>query len=158
MKMKKLAIILFAIFITNTIFSQEVVSTAGETKKISGYEISWTIGEPVIQTLSSGNSIITQGFHQTKLIITKISVAENFKSLVSVYPNPTKRVAILEFKEIPEKKSFKVFDLSGKILLSKKINAKITPVDLSKFATGSYLLQIMNDNNQSMETFKIVKQ
>ncbi len=62
--MKKLIISILIFFGAYSLNAQEVVSTAGESKSNSGYEISWTIGESVINTLSTGNIILTQGFHR----------------------------------------------------------------------------------------------
>ena len=119
--MKKYSITLFLIFICIcALYSQEVISTAGETKSNSGYEVSWTIGEPVIQTLTSENYKVTQGFHQSKLIITAIDEIIYEENNITVFPNPTHQFAIVKFNQIPENKSFKIFDLSGKILESKK--------------------------------------
>lgn len=65
-------IILFTLFMILMIssYSQEVISTAGEHYENSNGSISWTIGEPVIETLESTNNYLTQGFHQPTVIPT----------------------------------------------------------------------------------------
>ena len=70
--MKKIFILTFLISAVVFALGQEVVSSAGETQTVSDLEISWTIGEPVIETFSLGIPVLTQGFHQSKLIVTAI--------------------------------------------------------------------------------------
>lgn len=152
-------IVLFIILISACLtFAQEVVSTAGESKTNSGHEVSWTIGEPVINTLSTGNVILTQGFHQTKLTITAINEIADLKNQISVFPNPTHQFAVITFYEIPEKNTYKIYDLSGKIIESKKIKSTETKIDLTQFAQGTYLLTIIRTNGDPIQTFKIIKQ
>lgn len=44
--------------------SQEVYSSAGGFLLSKNYQISWTIGEVIIDSYFSTNNILTQGFHQ----------------------------------------------------------------------------------------------
>jgi len=93
--MKTFLIIYFFFFAAFFVSSQEVVSSAGETQTIPGIEISWTIGEPVIETVSSGSSVLTQGFHQTKLTVTTIDELLFSDLELKVYPNPTSEFVII---------------------------------------------------------------
>jgi hypothetical protein len=44
--------------------AQEVLSSAGEHIETDAGSASWTIGEPICQTLEGEGGIVTQGFHQ----------------------------------------------------------------------------------------------
>jgi hypothetical protein len=69
--MKRLSYILSlipAILIAGNSFSQQVIATAGSSGSGTGIQLSWTIGEPVIETFTGANNILTQGFHQTLLM------------------------------------------------------------------------------------------
>ncbi len=157
MKMKKLIFIILILVSAGVTFAQEVISAAGETKSNSGYEVSWTVGEPAIQTLSSESNTLTQGFHQTELIITALDEITDLKNLISVFPNPTHRFAVVKYKNIPKQNTYRLFNLSGKLLESKEINSTETQVDLARFAEGTYLLKIVQDNGNPLQTFKIIK-
>jgi hypothetical protein len=50
--------------ITQNIHSQKVVSTCGGNFQSQFYNVSWTIGEPLITTLQTTGNVVTQGFHQ----------------------------------------------------------------------------------------------
>ena len=77
--------------------AQKVVSSAGEHNTIGNIQVSWTLREPVIETVSGGNSILTQGFHQTKLMVTPVlSIFENMQ--IKVFPNPTNEFINISLK------------------------------------------------------------
>jgi hypothetical protein len=57
------------LFAATLVQAQQVVATAGYSGTIPGYTVDWTIGEPVIETFTGANNILTQGFHQTLLMM-----------------------------------------------------------------------------------------
>ena len=69
--------------------AQEAVSTAGNHGKTTSGSLSWTVGEPVIKTITDGTNTLTQGFQQSRLTITAISDLKIPGIELSVYPNPT---------------------------------------------------------------------
>lgn len=146
------------LLIAGASFAQEVISAAGETQSNSGYEVSWTVGEPIINTSYSGNTILTQGFHQSKLIITAVDKLIESSNLVNVFPNPTAQFVIIKFDQLPEKNIYGLFDINGKLLSSKEIKSTETQIDLTPYANGSYLLKIIQEDNLPLQTFKIIKQ
>ncbi|WP_158867906.1 T9SS type A sorting domain-containing protein [Maribellus comscasis] len=156
--MKKIRLILLILLIASLSFAQEVISTAGETQSNSGYELSWTVGETVINTLSAENTILTQGFHQSKLIITAVEELIESNNQVNVFPNPTAQFAIIKFDQLPEKNIYNLFNINGKLLSSKEIEYTETQIDLTPYANGSYLLKIIQEDNLPLKTFKIIKQ
>ena len=70
--------------------TREVVSSSGGEFSSLNTKLSWTPGEPVIETCNSSNCMITQGEHQSKLIVT--SVQKNLMSSITIkaYPNPVR--------------------------------------------------------------------
>lgn len=156
--MKRILILFGLVFWGYALFSQEVISSAGATQQAAGYVLSWTIGEPVIQTLSSGPNILTQGFHQSKLIITAIGEIPEQNILITVFPNPTHEFAIVKFNNQPKQNTYKLFDSTGRVLEWRIINSTETQVDLIRFAKGTYFLKVFQDDNQPIQTFKIIKQ
>ncbi|MCX6226513.1 MAG: hypothetical protein NTV01_17485 [Bacteroidia bacterium] len=67
MKRLSLFLILALPLTPAALMAQEVISSGGTCVKVSGISLSWTVGEPVTETLSSGSLTLTQGFHQTRL-------------------------------------------------------------------------------------------
>ena len=55
--MKNIILLTIILLIGTVLTAQEVISSGGETQSASGYEISWTIGEPVIETFTGSTNI-----------------------------------------------------------------------------------------------------
>lgn len=155
--MKQLIIMILFVVEAFSVSSQEVVSPAGETQTISGTEISWTIGEPVIETAASVSNILTQGFHQSKLTVTAIDelLSSDFK--LKVYPNPTSEFVTIHFNKPDKNPVYSLLGLKGNLIETKTISSTETSVNLQNFASGTYLLKISGKNNTLLQTFKIVK-
>lgn len=155
--MKKIFIFIGLFIFMEMACAQEVISSAGETKQIPGYEISWTIGEPIIETYSSGTNTLTQGFHQTKLIITAIDDIRAQIPELKVYPNPASEFIIIHFSAETGKKEFTLYDLEGKAIKQDSFSNSETRIDVRSLAGGTYLLKIIMSESIQNQTFKIVK-
>ena len=68
----------------------ELVSASGASFQNSSGYISYSIGEVLTSTLTSSSTILTQGFHQTRLR-TGVPVINQSEIGISVFPNPVKR-------------------------------------------------------------------
>ena len=69
--------------------SQTVLSSAGNTSKLGGFIVSWTVGEAVIKTFENGGTILTQGFNQPLLVdVVPTGIEENMVLDMIAYPNP----------------------------------------------------------------------
>ena len=155
--MKKLIFLITGLFMSLALFSQEVISSAGATHSASGYEVSWTLGEPVIETVSSGTNILTQGFHQTNIAITPVNDLLIKDVEISVYPNPTHEFVTIRFSKMVKNPVYSLFDLSGQLLSKNIIESNETLLNMKTFSVGSYLLKLTWQNNRPLQTFKIIK-
>lgn len=72
---------------------------------------------------------------------------------VSVYPNPT--YDIVKIKADSMIRSIQVFDIQGRILMTKLLSEENTSVDLSNYGAGIYYLKINTENGSKAE--KLVK-
>jgi hypothetical protein len=129
--MKYLVIVLILFLAGSMISAQEVVSSNGDSKSAAGVEVSWTVGEAVVATLIGGSNTLTQGFHQTKLTITAVSELLLPGIEIKVFPNPTQ--------------DFKL------------ISSDDTEINMSKYASGQYILKLTNKSRQPLQTFQIIK-
>ncbi len=137
--------------------AQEVISNAGNSFSNNNLEISWTLGETIIKTEQSSENQITQGFHQSKIVVTAIEA--NFQSIcnINVFPNPTSDFLNLNFdKEVESNLRFSLINSEGRILVNKQIEAKQTQIKMHHYTTGIYFLQV-RENNDVIKAFKIVK-
>lgn len=154
--MKNILILLLLIW-ANESFAQKVISSNGATATAAGYEVSWTIGEAVIATVSDANNTLTQGFHQSKLTVTAINELSVTDIEIKVYPNPTSDFVTIHFSKIVEKPRYLLFDLSGKLLEQKNIDSSDAKINMAGFAEGVYILKLNHLGSLPLQTFKIIK-
>ncbi len=153
-----LSIAVLPMFVTAQSISPEVIASAGEHFDNGTTQLSWTLGEVVIDTYDNGTNILTQGFHQTQLTVT--SVEENLAEIrLNMYPNPTSEVLNIDLGNNESDIVIKVFDMSGKLIHSDKIEAYQTKyvVPMSLVATGNYLVQMQSVDGKMNSTHKVMK-
>lgn len=71
-----------------------------------------------------------------------LSIENTMYGQVRVYPNPTQTELILETDFAMMSYSYRVLDISGKLLLAAKVSGNRQHVDLSNFGSGTYLLHL----------------
>ncbi len=161
--MKKIFILFFAFSISFNVFSQsaepKVFGTGGNFYKNANYSLSWTIGETVIKTVTSTNNILTQGFQQPCYSLSAIK--ENVNSAIEIlaYPNPASEFINLEIKS--QNKNYnielEIIDIAGKTVITQKLKNKISKVNLSRLAKGTYLLKLFAEDIGEIKVYKIQK-
>lgn len=155
----KIILLLFLIVVYSTgLLAQQVVATAGGTLSIASGSISYTIGEGVAQTLSKGDKILTQGFHQTIVTVNEISELKDLEFSISVFPNPTSNVLTLKIdKEKLWGFQYLLFDMNGKLISQKYLESSETKIPVDQLMEGFYIIKIQ-DGTKELKTFKIIKQ
>lgn len=155
--MKYLVIILFLIPAFVNLSAQEVISSNGEAQAAAGVEVSWTVGEVVIDTYIGGSTALTQGFQQTKLTITAVSELLIPGLEIKVFPNPTPDIITIHFSDYVEGSKYWLYDLRGKLLENKLIHSADTEINMAQYASGQYILKLTAKSNRAIQTFQIVK-
>jgi len=146
------------ILIAGNSFSQQVIATAGSSGIGTGIQLSWTIGEPVTSTAHSSDFYLTQGFHQSKLVITAIDPIPPAGFELEVYPNPTSgEVNVKLIKGNISKLRFFLYTSQGEQILQQKFSSQVEQINMQRLAPGYYMLKIASSTDVPMQTFKIVK-
>lgn len=141
----------------------DVIATDGGYDTSSVGSISYTIGEPISETFSTTNNILTQGFQQpTTVVVTSIPEISSDGNIFA-YPNPVSADLILDFAKMNEGDyTIEIIDMVGKLISKSnlKINASvfIEKINLSNYDNGVYIFKITNTNNASIKSFRIIKQ
>jgi Secretion system C-terminal sorting domain len=141
-----------SLFLGNETFAQElnVISAGGNYTEGASFSMSWTIGEAIIFTGSSGNNDVTQGFHQPELRVLGI---EEYQELdISVYPNPARENINIVTSE---QTKMTIYDIQGKIVETLDIYSSLTSVDVSNLSRGTYTL-VFEANGTLAKRMKIV--
>ena len=152
-------LLLFSFFLLIISFgtkAQQLISNGGDYFENSNVSISWSLGEPIIETISDGTNILTQGFQQTKLSASEIFSINSDIINIKLFPNPTENFIYLktsEFKNL----NYRISDINGKILKEGNIISEITEISVSKFPAAVYFFKIIK-NKETIKIYQIVKQ
>ena len=122
----------------------------------AGYDGAWNVypyfesGNIIISSLKYSSPDYVPGFYLVKS--STLSVDDNFLSNFSLYPNPSTNSVKLSSTNTPISE-ISIYDLSGKLLLSKKYNSEINiNLNISNLGAGIYLLKI--NNKKSIKLIK----
>ena len=139
--------------------SPSVVASVGGEGNSATHQVVWTIGEPVIRTEISTTNQLTQGFHQTQLLISSVSKIELSFS-IDVFPNPTTSTLTLSFEnDRSEDLKWSLVDVMGRerkagIIQNAVSNYSLNVQDLEH---GIYFLNLKTSENKNLQTYKIQK-
>jgi len=160
-KLKLKALLLFVVGITGLQAQVSVLTTAGNALGSSG-SVSYSVGQVFYTTNNGTNGSVAQGVQQPFEIttVTGIEEAKGISLFGSVYPNPTIDVIQLKIETSKSLSSqslrYELFDIQGKLLDSKELDAEVTNIVMGKLCAASYFLKVIQLNTE-IKTFKIIK-
>jgi hypothetical protein len=137
----------------------QVIATTGGHGVSANAQLSWTVGEVAVTTLSGGSNMITQGFHQTYDIATMIEDSPTDMAL-NVYPNPTSDVVQVSLSGSHDQLSLTLHDIAGRMVYSMQISADVQSVvvPMESYTSGTYVLRIFSTDAIVNHAYRIVKQ
>ncbi len=155
---KEFGFIICLVLGTTSLTAQQVISAAGGSGSGQGVQVSWTLGETVIETFTGNQNILTQGFHQTRLVVTAVDPLEYPGLNLLVYPNPVSSVLRLECSGTETwKATCRLYHSDGKLMLFQQTGTLPGMIDMGNYAPGFYFLKVSRENGEHLKTFKIVK-
>jgi len=153
--MKILFIAICTLLFSNFSFSQEVISTQGDSYINASGSVDFTIGEVVTFTGTDGSNYLTQGFHQTNWNFVELEDHKpDFE--VNIYPNPVEdelNIRTVEFQDI----TYVLYDSRGRIVRENELSGEVTAITVTDLAPGSYQLTLSGSNQTQLKTFKLIK-
>lgn len=150
-------LMLGTIGVSAQIVSKQLIGSGGLTQSNGIHKLSWSVGEPIVLLMTSedGSVQLGNGYYPA-MDMTALSIEDNALELqVKVFPNPTSQMLYVIH---PEFNSFTIgiTDLNGKQMYNGTIQ-KGTPIDVSNYAQGMYLIAIKNEASKQTNTYKIIK-
>jgi len=157
--MKILIVVIIVLTSMQAALCQQVISSAGTTASGSSVQLSWTVGETIIETFTGTTVIVTQGFHQGKLTITAIESEALPSITITVFPNPVNDKLKIEFSDFnTEKYFFELTDIKSRIVYKGMIVTNPQTIDMNPVTSGIYLLRIGTLRKNHWQTYKVIKQ
>lgn len=157
LKISFIAIVCCILMGYGTTNAQEVISTAGNSYSNTNGSISYTIGEPVIETFAGENNILTQGFQQGNLVVTAIDELPGLDFEISAFPNPATEIVKLRIgKESVTGMQYMLYDMNGNLLMKNRLEGTVTEIPFGDFSPAEYILKVSNQDKE-LKSFRIVK-
>ena len=140
-----------------------VLASAGDDFSNETLSISSTLGEMMIETISSENHILTQGFQQSRLTLDTWLQDSYNQWEVRIYPNPVEDLLTIHINgDYYGRIRIELFDLKGRKLMinlsEKPFSMADVQLDLNNIVTGFYLLKITSYDFKYCKITRIEKQ
>ena len=81
-----------------------------------------------------------------------MAINETILNSIKIYPNPTEDILFVEYSGYDEV-TFELINIGGQILWLDDIVTSFVEIDVSKFASGIYLLKIKTPDGDAMVKF-----
>ncbi|MEZ4773343.1 MAG: T9SS type A sorting domain-containing protein [Bacteroidia bacterium] len=135
-----------------------VIGAAGSYLSGANAQLSFTVGEMMVETYLSADHIISQGFHQPFDYFVGIE-EDDYHLGISIYPNPTRDILIVEAGDHTENLDLQLYDMQGKMLATDKMLPGTSRFELSMqaYSDGVYLLHVISGNRSQKAIYKIQK-
>lgn len=140
----------------------DVLGSAGmHSVSPTGVHLSWTIGEPVVKTVSDNTYILTQGFHQPwgpQETIGERPLMDPHLT-INVYPNPVRELLTVSLENNQSTLLFDLYDISGRLIAHQESapNQELVTFPIRWLSAGSYLLKITTKNYGIHTTYRLQK-
>lgn len=163
MQMKKnrsrsIAFILTGLLWTSFAQAQNSVNASGGDATGSGGTVAYSIGQTFYTTNSGTTGAVEQGVQHAYEIYSLGIKDSKMNISLTVFPNPTTDKLTLKIEDYKDEKlSYQLYDMQGKLLKDDKINAEQTQIEMKNFAKATYFINVVNQNEEKVETFKIIK-
>ena len=153
--------ILFVCLGLNAVYSQNANTASGGNASGNGGSASYSIGQIVYTTSNGTSGSVAQGVQQPFEISVVSGIDDNNINLsFTAYPNPTSDMLTLKVNASTtvsiKSLSYQLFDISGKLLESKKIKRDETTISMERLVSSIYFLKV-TDGVKEVKTFKIIK-
>lgn len=140
------------------LYAQEANFAGGGDATGNG-SFSYSIGQVFYTTNYGSEGTISQGVQQAYEISSAVGLSEyNAISLeFEIYPNPTTDYLTLDVKDFSlTGMDYVLYDMSGRMLVTRRINQSNTVIDMMDFPESTYFLKVSNGTTM-IKTFKIIK-
>lgn len=158
-----LAVMCFGLGLQAQSLERQVIGSAGGFEVENGYSLSFTVGEPVVETAISGTLVLTQGFQQPDDISVGINDVAKIKMDYLIFPNPTiDQLTVQLTSDKVVEVYISLHDMLGRKFdqLDRKVlvdGVAQQQYDLSILAAANYMLVLTDKEGNQLGQFKIQK-
>ena len=127
----------FGVFARGQFITPDVVASAGTHFSNPAGQLSYTLGELLIETELAGSYMLTEGFLQPDLLITAVASSETV-IVPAVFPNPARDFFNLRIVGGVDAMEMGIYDMQGKQLAVQPVKPETTEhIDISTLPAGT---------------------
>ena len=166
MKYTKINFCVLLLGIGLTAHAQQATTATGGDASGSGGTVAYSVGQIVYTTYTGATGSVAQGVQQPyEISIVPGMDKQSMKLELTAYPNPTTNYLTLNVGNAElstlglskvEGLNFQLYDISGKLIESRKIISSTETIGMENLPRATYFLKVSNNNNE-VKTFKIIK-
>jgi len=138
--------------------AQESANSSGGNATGSGGTVAYSVGQVVYTTNTGSTGSVAQGVQHAYEIFT-VGIKEiELNISLTAFPNPTTENLTLQISDYyNEKLSYQLFDMQGKQLSNVQVTAQQTLIDMNGLPSATYFINVVNQENKKVQSFKIIK-
>ena len=138
--------------------AQESANASGGDATGSGGTVAYSVGQVVYTTNTGGTGSVAQGVQHAYEIFTVGIKETNLNISLTAFPNPTTENLTLQISAYNnEQLSYQLFDIQGKLLSNGQILEQQTQINMNSLPPATYFINIVNQENKKVQSFKIIK-
>ena len=141
--------------------SPMVISSGGGSATTSAVSLDYNLGEVAVTTLSSSNNILTQGFEQPSSGTSSIVSTQTRETGINAWPNPASYILYVKADNISAGPAFvQLIDIQGRSLnefSNVSLSGRPLAIPMQDLQPGMYMLRVINSQDGTIETLKIIK-
>ena len=134
---------------------RQSINTAGNNFSFDNesYNISTSIGQAIAYQFDNENYSISAGFQKSSL--STVNIFTEAITDISIFPNPGTDFRMI--KTSLNNYGFILYDINGKVILSRKGLTNNEVIEMQSFNAGNYILKVHNQESKLISTNKIIK-
>ena len=138
--------------------AQESANASGGDATGSGGTIAYSIGQVVYTTYTGSSGSVGQGVQHAYEIFT-VDIEETTLSISLIaFPNPTADNLTLQISDFnKEKLTYQFYDIGGKLLSNGQVTGQQTEINTSSLPPATYFINVLNQEDKKVQSFKIIK-
>ena len=138
--------------------AQESIHSGGGDASGSGGSAAYSIGQVVYTTQIHTSGTVSQGVQQPYDIFSVGMDQNNNDIAIAIFPNPALHDLTLQITEYNQEEfSYQFFDLQGRLLNQGQITSLLTHIPTGDFPPAIYFVKVLQSDQTTIETFKIIK-
>jgi hypothetical protein len=151
-------ILVMAMLRAGLAMAQGSVNASGGNATGAGGTVAYSVGQVFYTTNTGSSGSVAQGVQHAYEIFQVGTKETTLNISLTAFPNPTVDYLTLQISDYDQEElSYQMFDIQGKLVGNGLIVAHHTVVDMHNLLPATYFLNIVNQKNQKIQSFKIIK-